>query len=99
VRRPEVQQELRAYAAQLRMFGYPPDAREVATRLDGWADALAQRTAVTHGRVVSARMTPAKEREIWEVHRMFPTLPQHEIARRCGVNQGRVSEVLAGRRT
>ena len=99
MRRPEVQQELRAYAAQLRMLGYPSDAGEVATRLDGWAEALAQRIAVTHGRRVSARMTPAKEREIWETHRLFPTMPQHEIARRCGVNQGRVSEVLAGKRT
>lgn len=99
MRRPEVQQELRAFAAHLRMFGYPPDAGEVAARLDGWADALSQRVAVTNGRRVSARMTPAKVREIWETHRMFPSMPQHEIARRCGVNQGRVSEVLAGKRT
>lgn len=98
MRRPEVQQELRAYAARLRMFGYPPDAGEVAKRLDGWAEALAQRMAVTHGRRISARMTAAKVRQIWEEYRRDPTLPQHEIARRCGVNQGRVSEVLAGKR-
>jgi len=99
VRRPEVQQELRAYAAQLRMFGYPGDAGEVATRLDGWADALAQRAAVTHGAPVSDRMTPAKAQQIWRVHLADPTKPQHVIAKECGVNQGRVSEVLAGKRS
>jgi hypothetical protein len=98
MRRPEVQQELRAYAARLRMFGYPGDAAEVATRLEGWADALAQRRAVTRGAPVSARMTPAKEQEIWEKHLADPAKPQHVIARECGVNQGRVSEVLAGKR-
>lgn len=99
MRKPEVQQELRAYAAQLRMFGYPTDAGEVATRLDGWADALAQRVAVTHGAPVSARVTSAMVQAIWEIHRLHPTMPQHEIAKRLGVNQGRVSEVLAGKRT
>ena len=99
MRRPEVQQELRAYAARLRMFGYPGDAAEVATRLEGWAEALAQRTPVTHGAPTSERMTPTKVQEIWEEHLRDPTLPQHVIAKRCGVNQGRVSEVLAGKRT
>ena len=91
-------QALRDYAGELRMFGLPPDPREVATRLENWADALAQRVAVTHGDPVSQRMTRAKVHEIWELHRLFPTMPQHEIAKRCGVNQGRVSEVLAGKR-
>jgi hypothetical protein len=99
VRRPEVQQELRAYAARLRMFGYPGDAADVATRLERWADALAQRPASTRGATVSARMTPAKAQEIWQTHLAHPTMPQHEIATRCGVNQGRVSEVLSGKRT
>jgi hypothetical protein len=99
VKRPDVQQEIRAYAARLRMFGYPGDAAEVATRLDAWAEALAQRRAVTHGRPVSQRMTPALEQAIWRKHLEDPTKPQHLIARECGVNQGRVSEVLAGKRT
>lgn len=98
MRRPEIQQEMHAYAAQLRMLGYPPDVWEVATRLDGWAAALAQRKAVTHGASRSERMTPSKAQQIWAMHQTYPDMPQHEIATRCGVNQGRVSEVLAGKR-
>jgi hypothetical protein len=99
MRRPEVQQELRAYAARLRMFGYPGDAAEVATRLEGWAEALAQRRATTRGAPMSERMTRAMEEKIWRKHLDDPTKPQHVIARECGVNQGRVSEVLSGKRT
>lgn len=56
-----------------------------------------------HNRVPPARarntsqaVTPAVRRRIRDLHQTDPALPQHEIAKLAGVNQGRVNEVLRG---
>jgi predicted transcriptional regulator len=49
--------------------------------------------------VASAPMTAAKAQEIRALKDRYPAMSQHEIGRLTGTNQGRVSEVLAGKRT
>ena len=53
---------------------------------------------MTHAPVASARMTPEKAEEIRRLKAWYPAMTQHEIGRLTGTNQGRVSEVLAGKR-
>lgn len=76
--------------------------RELSSLIEGMEELrreMRNRPPVTHGRNVSERITPEKVAEIRRLHLDNPTMPQHEIARRANVNQGRVSEVLAGIRT
>jgi predicted XRE-type DNA-binding protein len=50
---------------------------------------------------MSKRRTPLTEelaREIKRLAKLRPDLPQHDIAALLGLNQGRVSEVLNGKR-
>lgn len=50
-------------------------------------------------RTTSVSITRDVARRIRALHRADPKLPQHEIARLVGTNQGRVNEVLRGVRT
>jgi hypothetical protein len=60
---------------------------------------LHNRKPKTRGRPTSVTVTPEIEARIFALHAQFPSLPQHEIGRLAGVQQGRVSETLAGKRT
>lgn len=51
------------------------------------------------GRVTSNRTTPKVKAQILKIHAVDPNLPQHEIARIVNVQPGRVSEIIAGKRT
>ena len=48
--------------------------------------------------MVRNTLTFAMAKEIKRIHRERPELYQHEIAAIIGLNQGRVSEVLNGKR-
>lgn len=101
MRLPEVQTALRRTAAELRLFG---DTRTLggpvglAITLEGLADAISRKPRATGAPVTSAPMTEALRARIRALHDAEPALTQHEIARRLGTNQGRVSETLAGKR-
>src|SRR5262245_50649356 len=98
MRLPEVQAELWHLAAALRMFGYQEQPETLAVRLDRLAHEINRKPRATHAPITSAPMTPAKAQEIRELNDRYPTMSQHEIGRLTGTNQGRVSEVLAGKR-
>jgi hypothetical protein len=75
------------------------DARRLVDRLETLHAEMHNRPARTRGKSMSITVTASVARRIWDIHQADPSLPQHEIARLAGVNQGRVSEVLAGKRT
>tara|TARA_R110000868_G_scaffold297852_1_gene558134 strand:+ start:400 stop:666 length:267 start_codon:yes stop_codon:yes gene_type:complete len=85
---PEVRKELRRLALQLR-----------APRLNELANELTRRPYVRKARVKSAKMTDVMEASI----KAFAGRQRHlsfvEIAQYYNINPGRVSEVLAGKRT
>lgn len=85
---PEVRAELRLLAIQLQ-----------APRLNELADELIRRPYVRKARVKSAKVTEGMEASI----RAFADRQRHlsfvEIAQYYNINPGRVSEVLAGKRT
>jgi hypothetical protein len=95
---PDVQAEMLRWAASLRMFGFDMEPWQVATKLEGWVEALYRRKAVHHGRATSDRVTAGKRRAVLAWHLAHPDDNFHEIARRFNLNPGRVSEILAGKR-
>lgn len=100
MRLPEVQEALRNLAAEVRMFGlHPVDGEALAEELEHLAGAISRKPRATSAPPASARMTPAKAQEIRILAARYPAMTQHEIGRLTGTNQGRVSEVLAGKRT
>jgi hypothetical protein len=98
MRLPEVQAELWSLAAGLRMFGYQEQPEALAVRLDRLAHEINRKPRATQAPVRSAPMTPARAQEIRRLKASYPAMSQHEIGRLTGTNQGRVSEVLAGKR-
>jgi len=98
MRLPEVQTEVRQLAAALRMFGYQETPEALAATLDRLAGEMSRKPRATHAPITSAPMTPARAQEIRSLKARYPTMSQHEIGRLTGTNQGRVSEVLAGKR-
>jgi hypothetical protein len=99
MRLPEVQTELRRLAAGLRMFGVEDDPVALAIALEHLASQMSRKPRATNAPVASAPMTAAKAQEIRALKERYPAMSQHEIGRLTGTNQGRVSEVLAGKRT
>lgn len=98
MRLPEVQAALRARASAIRMLGYQEAPESLADALDHLADAISRKPRATNAPVASAPMTAAKAEEIRRLKAWYPKMTQHEIGRLTGTNQGRVSEVLAGKR-
>lgn len=98
MRLPEVQTELRRLAAGLRMFGLADDPVALASSLEHLADEMHRRPRATNAPVTSTPMTPALRARIIDTAARNPELSQHVIAKLLGTNQGRVSEVLAGKR-
>lgn len=56
------------------------------------------RPAKTRAPATSVVLTPQVRRTIKSLHRRNPAMPQSVIASMVGVNPGRVSEVLSGKR-
>ena len=73
--------------------------RDFNEKLDVIEARLRRRSPVRRAKVTSKRMTPALRDRIRAMAEAHPEMTMHEIAKALDVNQGRVSEVLAGRRT
>ena len=98
MRLPEVRAEMLAVAAELRMVGLLAGPGQLAARLERWADELKRKPRATNARPTSRSMTPQVAQEIRALAAKHPGMTQHDIGRLTGTNQGRVSEVLAGKR-
>jgi hypothetical protein len=57
-----------------------------------------RRRSYTRAPVTSRRITPAVRALVRRMAADFPDMPQQAIAEACGVNLGRVSEILHGKR-
>ena len=98
---PAIQAELRHCARVLRGEEDGPEALDV-TAVPAYLEYLAtqiRRRPGTRGPITSRPMTDAVRAQIRALAAQVPRLSQAEIARRVGVNPGRVSEVLRGFRT
>jgi predicted XRE-type DNA-binding protein len=71
---------------------------DLQARLETVRDQLRNRPPQTRGAFTSRKVDLTVRRQIVDLHQTRPDLPQHEIAKITGVNQGRVSEILAGKR-
>ena len=87
MRIPEIADRLRDLAAER---GLP--------ELAGLADELRRRPAQRGGRW-ARRMTPELADQIRTMKRLNPEISQVEISRLLQLNQGRISEVLKGKRS
>lgn len=87
MRLPEIQEELRAWAKAL---GNP--------RLAQLADEMTRKRNTLPAAPRSKRMTPAIAARIKSIHASCPEMTQLQIANIVGVNPGRVSETLYGKR-
>lgn len=59
---------------------------------------MANRPPQTRGENVSRPVTPELIEQIRVYHNQFPKVPQHQLGTMFGVQQGRISEILAGKR-
>lgn len=59
---------------------------------------MRNRPPVTKGRKTAEKLTPKKKQLVFDIHKLDPTLPQHDIAKATILNQGRISETFAGKR-
>lgn len=86
----EIRTRMHAMAAELAVLG---------KELHKLAAATERRKAVRRAPVRSAKMTPVLAQKIRQRAVMHPNETQQEIAAVFHVSSGRVSEVLAGKRT
>ena len=82
-------------AARLRELAIELDCSE----LSELADEISRRKGGQRAPATSAPMTDQIRNEIKEIHQKYPNLSQQKIASKVGVNPGRVSETLRGKRT
>jgi hypothetical protein len=80
----------------LQLLGILSEVEERLTILHG---ELQNRPRKTNGSPVSVPIDTTVVRKVQTLHMTDPGMPQHEIAKIVGINQGRVSEILAGKRT
>lgn len=95
---PEVRDRMRAIADELRDPLGDADVDMIAAELEQLADALRRRRSRPHAPTVSRNMTPELAQEIRDYAATHPTETELAIGVRFGVNQGRVSESLRGKR-
>lgn len=60
---------------------------------------MRNRPPKTRGDPTSHPIDAGIRRKVLQLHKQAPDMPQHEIAKAIGINQGRVSEIIAGKRT
>jgi hypothetical protein len=72
--------------------------QHVLDGLEVLASAMHNRVPEQRGRSTSARVTDAKREEVHRLRAEHPEWSQQEIANASGVNIGRVSEILKGKR-
>jgi hypothetical protein len=93
---PEVRDELISLSHSISMGHYIPAT--LALKLLNLSEQLKRRPASSKSEVKSQRMTPSLARSIAAFAKTNPKLSQVEIAQRFGVNPGRVSEAINGKR-
>jgi hypothetical protein len=86
---------LRAVITQLEARNDPTLVRQIATLHALLSDMHNRRIRHASGKT-SVKVTPKLARDIVAYHRGHRNTPQHTIATRFHVNQGRVNEVLNG---
>lgn len=91
---PEVRDKLRAIADTIYRAGFTRWAGELR-RLES---ELYRRRALKSHRTVSASITDHMRRTIRKIKRRRPSITYQEISEITGVNIGRVSEILRGKR-
>lgn len=102
----EIARDLADQAAEAEWFSnYPLLARvfagvvaDHATELHALAEETKRRPPVRHAPVAARKVTPEITRAIRATARANPDLTNREIGRLHGVDGGRVSETLAGKR-
>lgn len=72
---------------------------DLSARLQTLHAEMRNRPPQTRGKPTSLPITPERQELIRKIHMQHPGLPQHEIGKIAGTQQGRVSETLAGKRT
>lgn len=72
---------------------------ELYHRLYAVRDELHNRPPIMRGENTSVTVDGSVVEAVLAMHEAYPEMPQHEIAKRIGLNPGRVSEILAGKRT
>jgi hypothetical protein len=103
-RRPETKEQQRDLVAQLivqqrhAMHLGGDRLQHVLDGLELLASAMHNRVPEQRGRSTSARVTDAKRAEVHRLRADHPDWSQQEIANASGVNIGRVSEILKGKR-
>ena len=86
--------ELNTLAGHIRTLGYANSA----SRIEDCVRDLKRRPPTRRAPVTSTPMTPEIAAKIRETAWKHPTWSQQRIATRLGVNSGRVSEILFGKR-
>lgn len=89
---PEVRDELRRLARDTKT------PAKLCERLSRLADELTRRAPTRRARQTSTPLTPTVAAHIRHVARLHPEWSQQRIAETVGVNPGRVSEALRGKR-
>jgi len=84
---PEIRQRLFELAIEL-------DCPE----LSALAEETRRRPYVRRAPIAARKVTPELERRVISYARRNPQQPMRTIGRRFGIDQGRVSEILAGKR-
>ena len=74
------------------------DIRNVLERSERLRAEMHNRPRVMRGKATSNPITSELRAKIIRAHEISPYTPQHELAKRFGVNPGRISEILAGKR-
>jgi len=77
--------------------GKNPDPLRAATMIEIVLKQMHNRVS-PRARTTSVQITPEVREHIRSLRRNDRRLPQHEIGRLVGTNQGRVSETLSGKR-
>ena len=91
---PQVRTELLAVATQLNTWGFPAPA----SRIKKLVKSLHRRPAVRRAVKEHATVTPSLRNKIRVFAEANPDMSYAKIGRRFNVSNGRVSEVVAGKR-
>lgn len=99
MRLPEIQEALHQCADDILFPLLPVDMQDMGRRLHLLADSISRRSSIKHAPKASRRMTPELAEAIRKDKSENPSLTYQKLAERHGVNTGRISEALRGKRT